>query len=560
MPLNRVLQDILYCNMVLESVLSDVALLRLCTEILKEKKVQPVGEVGKMLAEITSSATMSAGLKEKFGGLKKFLEHYSKRFVFSTDHPFNPCVALRTVLEALNLEVGDAGVKELMQMTKARKGGKRPTPLNTPDQSSRDGTTQYPATPSPVTTHSSMRSSFGTHSAASPMNSPIVVSPTPGAAAMREGYTYGGVGPNIGGSIPPSPADLDARRKGASYSTSPLPEQGSGRGEYDPLRRAVAPGGAAAGVSGYSPRLSVQQANIRNLTTGQSQASATTQSQAMQVSSQRGVAPGGVTGPRSQYVPMPVPGYANNAYPRAFNRQYQPPSPNQPGHKQFPQGYGGYANAPPPPPANADPRRTYGTNVHPAPAPPLTIGVRAPANLPLYARGGLPPTSPQFSPQQQRDYEMQHRGQALAQAQAQTQQQSQQSAHQQQLFRPHSWTDGHGHALSAPFSAAPQRRPSEERNSLGGGSQQSLDDLLLSFDAPLDLSVYGSGQDSPDSRDRSNSGLGVPGGVVGVSGSPGAAAVGGPLRGGGTYPGATLHRTTSGIADRTRDSEEQHWF
>jgi hypothetical protein len=118
---DRLLLDILYCNMVLESVLSDAALLRLCTEILKEKKVQPVGEVGKMLSEITSATNMSGGLKEKFGGLKKFLEHYTARFVFSSDHPFNPCVALRSVLEDLHLEVGDNGVKDLQQMVKNRK-------------------------------------------------------------------------------------------------------------------------------------------------------------------------------------------------------------------------------------------------------------------------------------------------------------------------------------------------------------------------------------------------------------------------------------------------------
>jgi hypothetical protein len=118
---DRLLQHILYSNLILEGVLSDSALLMLCTEILKEKRIQPVGEVGKMLAEVTSAPNMSQGLKEKFGGLKKFLEHYTRIFIFSSDHPFNPCVTVRTVLEALRLEVSDAGVHALIQLNKAKK-------------------------------------------------------------------------------------------------------------------------------------------------------------------------------------------------------------------------------------------------------------------------------------------------------------------------------------------------------------------------------------------------------------------------------------------------------
>jgi hypothetical protein len=117
----RLLSHIMYCNFVLESVLSDSALLLLCTEILKEKKVQPVGEVGKMLAEITSSPNLSAKLKEKFGGLKKFLEYFSGRFIFSNDHPFNPSVTLRSILDSMNLEPTDKGVQNLTNIHKARK-------------------------------------------------------------------------------------------------------------------------------------------------------------------------------------------------------------------------------------------------------------------------------------------------------------------------------------------------------------------------------------------------------------------------------------------------------
>ena len=119
--LDRLVHHILYCNFVLESVVSDTALLMLCTEILKEKKIQPVGEVGKMLAEVTSTPNLSQKLKEKFGGLKKFLEHYSGRFVFSTDHPFNPCVTLHNILTGMRLEPSDAGVQSLAAYIKSKK-------------------------------------------------------------------------------------------------------------------------------------------------------------------------------------------------------------------------------------------------------------------------------------------------------------------------------------------------------------------------------------------------------------------------------------------------------
>lgn len=92
----------------------------LSLDILQERGPLPVGEIGKMLQEITGISTLSAYLKDKFGGLKKFLENYPDDFVIryyvhifnsivslkmklycpSTDHPFNPHVFLRRKLSA----------------------------------------------------------------------------------------------------------------------------------------------------------------------------------------------------------------------------------------------------------------------------------------------------------------------------------------------------------------------------------------------------------------------------------------------------------------------------
>ena len=63
-----------------------------------ERKILPVGEVGKTLSDVTAIANLSAQLREKFGGLKKFLERYPEIFVISKDHPFNPNVVLRKSL------------------------------------------------------------------------------------------------------------------------------------------------------------------------------------------------------------------------------------------------------------------------------------------------------------------------------------------------------------------------------------------------------------------------------------------------------------------------------
>lgn len=57
------------------------ALLSLSTEILSERGPIPVGEVGKLLQEATSNGSLSSTLKERFGGLKRFLEAYPQVFV-----------------------------------------------------------------------------------------------------------------------------------------------------------------------------------------------------------------------------------------------------------------------------------------------------------------------------------------------------------------------------------------------------------------------------------------------------------------------------------------------
>jgi hypothetical protein len=108
-------------NMFLESVVSETALLALSVEMLTEKGPLPVGEIGKILAELTSIPNLSQKLKEKFGGLKRFLEHFPNKFVISNDHPFNPNVMLRSTLSQEHLELIDRGIFPHQLISKAKK-------------------------------------------------------------------------------------------------------------------------------------------------------------------------------------------------------------------------------------------------------------------------------------------------------------------------------------------------------------------------------------------------------------------------------------------------------
>ena len=60
--------------------------------------------MGKSIQEITATSNLSQRLKDKYGGLKKFLERYTDIFVISTDHPFNPHIFIKSLLTSEDLE------------------------------------------------------------------------------------------------------------------------------------------------------------------------------------------------------------------------------------------------------------------------------------------------------------------------------------------------------------------------------------------------------------------------------------------------------------------------
>ena len=79
-------------------------------DILVGRGVLPVGEIGKSLQDIAPTRNLSGKIKEKYGGLKKFLERYPEEVVICADHPFNPHVFLRKPLSTADLDLIGRGI------------------------------------------------------------------------------------------------------------------------------------------------------------------------------------------------------------------------------------------------------------------------------------------------------------------------------------------------------------------------------------------------------------------------------------------------------------------
>lgn len=108
--LNDLFDQIRYIDLVLVGRVSESALLALSLDILVGRGVLPVGEIGKSLQDIAPTRNLSGKIKEKYGGLKKFLERYPEEVVICADHPFNPHVFLRKPLNRGDLELIAKGI------------------------------------------------------------------------------------------------------------------------------------------------------------------------------------------------------------------------------------------------------------------------------------------------------------------------------------------------------------------------------------------------------------------------------------------------------------------
>ena len=96
-------------------------LMKVTKNILQEKGPLAVGEIGKLLKEKLPNSHLSSILKEKFGGLKKFIEQfYGDEFLLGTNHKFNPKVYLRKALTGEEIELIKNGT-DISKKNKNRK-------------------------------------------------------------------------------------------------------------------------------------------------------------------------------------------------------------------------------------------------------------------------------------------------------------------------------------------------------------------------------------------------------------------------------------------------------
>ena len=67
----------------------------LAVECLRDAGGLAVGELGKLLLQVTGISSLMLTLRNRYGGLKRFLEEHPDDFVLDSDHPYNPTVYAR---------------------------------------------------------------------------------------------------------------------------------------------------------------------------------------------------------------------------------------------------------------------------------------------------------------------------------------------------------------------------------------------------------------------------------------------------------------------------------
>lgn len=89
-----------YTEFVLGSIISEEIIADIIVTLIETRGPVPVGEIGKLLLEMTADNDLTQVLKTKYRGLKKIIETYPNKLTIGNDHPFNPLVhAIPTTLQ-----------------------------------------------------------------------------------------------------------------------------------------------------------------------------------------------------------------------------------------------------------------------------------------------------------------------------------------------------------------------------------------------------------------------------------------------------------------------------
>uniref|UniRef100_A0A6A7G9I3 PAP/OAS1 substrate-binding-related domain-containing protein n=1 Tax=Hirondellea gigas TaxID=1518452 RepID=A0A6A7G9I3_9CRUS len=87
--------------------ISENDLVKMICEILLKHESVPIGQMGSLLHSHTNKHSLPTMLKDRYGGLKKFIQNHNDIFQMSNDHPFNPTLSLvspSTVQENLSTQ------------------------------------------------------------------------------------------------------------------------------------------------------------------------------------------------------------------------------------------------------------------------------------------------------------------------------------------------------------------------------------------------------------------------------------------------------------------------
>jgi len=91
---DKIIQNLSHARQFERPDISESELVDLIRGILATRGAVPVGRMGSLLHEATNNHSLSAMLKEYYGGLKRFLERHQAVFCVGVDHPYNPQVTL----------------------------------------------------------------------------------------------------------------------------------------------------------------------------------------------------------------------------------------------------------------------------------------------------------------------------------------------------------------------------------------------------------------------------------------------------------------------------------
>ena len=126
---------------------SEAELVAMIQRILGQYGSVPVGKLGSLLHNHMNNHSLPSMLKEKFGGLKRFLERHLDLFTIGTDHPFNPHVHLMADYLAQQQQLQAAAAGAAQGMSGYPVGDALMTATGSGDVSARPGRTGHTGRP-----------------------------------------------------------------------------------------------------------------------------------------------------------------------------------------------------------------------------------------------------------------------------------------------------------------------------------------------------------------------------------------------------------------------------